>query len=234
MFKLDKNIKSIFSVHTSTVRSLIIGGFFFVTAIPTNAKVVSVPIQQQVNEVVMHLVGAMDTSAQAKATPGAPNVRMTTCKVQVQNAADVNRPDAVFLYQEQALTNKLFQPYRQRFLRIAPTSNNFKVESVAFKPPTPKTWIGLCSQPETQRIVQRRDLGESTCSVVLQRTGQNYVGETAPGGCPSNFRGATRITNRIILHRTGMDTLDRGYDAAGKQIWGAKEQPYQFRWLDAK
>lgn len=217
-----------------TIKSLLVGTFFLATAAPSYAEVVNVPIQQQVNEVATHLVGAMDTSAQAKATPGAPNVRITTCKVQVQNAADVNRPDAVFLYQEQALTNKLELPYRQRFLRIAPTSNNLKIESAAFKPPTPKAWIGLCSQPETQRNVPRRDLGEFTCSVFLQRTGKNYVGETAPGGCPSNFRGAARITNRIILHQTGMDTLDRGYDAAGKQIWGAKEQPYQFRWLDAK
>ncbi len=39
----------------------------------------SVPIKQQVDEVVSHLDGAMDTSAQAKAKPNAPNVRITTC-----------------------------------------------------------------------------------------------------------------------------------------------------------
>ena len=30
-----------------------------------------------------------------------------------------------------------------------------------------------------------------------------------------------------------MDTRDRGFDATGKQVWGAKDAPYQFRWLDA-
>lgn len=151
----------------------------------------------------------------------------------MQDAADVNVPDAVFLYQEQALTKQLSKPYRQRFLRIAPTQDNLKVESASFKPSTPKTWIGLCSKPEQERIVQRRELGESNCSVFLQAVGKNYVGETAPGGCQSNFRGATRITNTIILHQTGMDTSDRGFDGAGKQVWGAKDAPYQFRWLDA-
>lgn len=210
-------------MNTSTIRPIIISSFFFLTAIPTNAQV---PIQQQVNEVVTHLVGAMDTSTQAKANPDAPNVRITTCKVQV---LDTN---SVFLYQEQALTKQLSKPYRQRFLRIAPTKDNLLVESKTFKPVNPKTWIGLCSKPEAQ-IVQRRELGESNCSVFLKKTGNSYVGETSPGGCPSNFRGADRITNTIILHQTGMDTRDRGFDATGKQVWGAKDALYQFRWLDA-
>lgn len=213
--------------------TILIGTLCVATATPSYAQDnISVPIKQQVKEVVAHLVGVMDTSAQAKATPGAPNVRMTTCQVQVQNAADINRPSAVFLYQEQALTKQLAKPYRQRFLQIAPTKDNLQVESAAFRPPTPKAWIGLCSKPQQERILQRQDLGKFTCSVFLQRNGKNYVGETAPNGCPSNFRGAARITNRIILHQTGMDTLDRGYDPTGKQIWGAKERPYQFRWLN--
>lgn len=212
-------------MNTSTIRPIIISSFLL-TAIPANAQV---PIQQQVKEVVNHLVGAMDTSAQAKANPEAPNVRITTCKVQV--TAEQN-PNAVYLYQEQALTKQLSKPYRQRFLKIAPTKDNLLVESAAFKPSSPKNWIGLCDKPETQRVVQRREFGESNCSVFLRPTGKNYTGETAPGGCPSNFRGATRITNTIILHQTGMDTRDRGFDATGKQVWGAKEQPYQFRWLN--
>ncbi len=194
----------------------------------------AIPIKQQVQEVVSHLDGAMDTSAQAKANPNAPNVRITTCKVKVQDAGVLNNPDAVFLYQEQALSQKLSSPYRQRFLRIAPTRDNLKVESAAFKPPTPKNWIGLCAKPEAARIVQRQDIGETNCSVFLQRTGKNYIGETATAGCPSNYKGAVRITNRIVLHQTGMDTLDRGFDAAGNQIWGAKEAPYQFRWIEGK
>lgn len=59
-----------------------------------------VPLERQVEEVVSHLVGAMDTSAQASANPDAPNVRITTCKVKVKDAASLNCPQAVFLYQE--------------------------------------------------------------------------------------------------------------------------------------
>lgn len=190
----------------------------------------SVPIEQQVKEVVSHLDGAMDTSAQANANPKAPNVRITSCKVEVEDAASINHPQ-VFLYQEQALSRKLNQPYRQRFLRIAPSVDGRSVESAAFKPPTGAAWIGLCGKPEAERVVKISDIGKSTCSVFLQRQGDKYVGETKAGGCPSGFKGATRITNHIVLHQAGMDTQDRGFDAAGKQIWGATDEPYQFRWV---
>jgi hypothetical protein len=186
--------------------------------------------RQQVKEVVSHLDGAMDTSAQANANPKAPNVRITSCKVTVKDAASINRPQT-FLYQEQALSRKLNQPYRQRFLRIAPSRDKRSIESAVYKPPTPKAWTGLCAKPEAERVVRISEVGKSTCSVFLQRQGDKYVGETKAGGCPSDWKGATRITNHIVLHQAGMDTLDRGFDAAGKQIWGATDKPYQFRWV---
>jgi hypothetical protein len=192
-----------------------------------------VPLERQVEEVVSHLVGAMDTSGQANANPDAPNVRITTCKIRVEDATSLNRSQAVFLYQEQALSQRLSQPYRQRFLRIAPSANSLGVESAVFKPPTPKAWIGLCGKPEAERVIQSSDIGVSNCSVFLQRSRENYIGETVAGGCPSDYKGAVRIKNRIVLHQAGMDTWDRGFNANGNQVWGAKDKPYQFRWIDS-
>jgi len=200
-------------------------------ACPPN-KVQTSSITQQVDEVVSHLVGVMDTSAQATANPKAPQVRMTTCKVRVQTTEpSTSRFQPVFLYQEQALQQRLSQPYRQRFLRIAPSADGQKVESAGFKPSTPQNWVGLCNQPEAKRVVPLNDIGKTECSVFLRRDGNQYIGETQASGCPTNYKGAVRITNRIILHQTGMDTLDRGFDAAGNLVWGAKEEPYQFRWV---
>ncbi|MBW4575992.1 MAG: chromophore lyase CpcT/CpeT [Aphanothece sp. CMT-3BRIN-NPC111] len=201
---------------------------------PNNTQA-SVSIKQQVDEVVSHLVGSMNTSAQAKANPNAPDVRMTTCKVKVLSETlepKALNPDSVFLYQEQAISRNLSKPYRQRFLQITPNSDRLGVESAGFKPPTPEAWVGFCNQPEAKRIVQISDIGKTECSVFLQRQEDKYIGETQGGGCPSNYKGAVRITNRIVLHQAGMDTLDRGLDAAGNVIWGAKEEPYQFRWIN--
>ena len=219
-------------VKNKSVRTAFAFACFLVAATPVRVVAQSVPIDQQVKDVVSHLVGVMDTSAQATANPGAPNVRMTTCQVKVTNAdPSLIRQPSVFLYQEQALSQNIGSPYRQRFLRIAPSLDELSVESRAFRPQKPETLIGLCDRAEAERVVKQSDLGEVTCSVFLRPVGENYVGQTPSQGCPTNVRGAVRITNTITLLKTGMDTQDRGFDAAGNMVWGAKEQPYQFRWI---
>ena len=206
-----------------------------VAATPASAVIDSVSIEQQVQDVVSHLIGVMDTSAQAAANRGAANVRMTTCKVTVENAdTSRNSRASIFLYQEQALSQRLSSPYRQRFLQITPSADAGSVESRAFRPPTPAKLIGLCDRPEAKRVISQSELGEYTCSVFLKPVADTYVGQTPAKGCPTNYRGAVRITNTITLHKTGMDTQDRGFDADGKLVWGAKEQSYQFRWIDKK
>jgi hypothetical protein len=225
-------MKSI-KIQTSLAIALITVTSTSAYSCPPNA-VQPLSIKQQVDEVVSHLVGVMDTSAQASSNPKAPNVRMTTCKVTVETPTPSTASfQPVFLYQEQALQQHLSQPYRQRFLRISANSDVQKVESAGFKPPNPQAWVGLCNQPEVKRVVQLSDIGKTECSVFLRPDGNNYIGETQASGCPTNYKGAVRITNRIILHQTGMDTMDRGFDAAGNLVWGAKEAPYQYRWVHA-
>lgn len=198
----------------------------FLLAIATPAQA-QTPLGQQVNEVVAHLVGVMDTSAQAAANPSLSHVRMTTCKVRLQGRS--LQPDAVYLYQEQALASDLAKPYRQRLLEISPSVYSQSVRSLSFRLAAPEKLVGLCDQPDTSRIVEASAISTPVCSVFLKRSGADYIGRTPIDGCPANVRGAVRITNQITLHKAGMDTWDRGYDASGKQVWGAKAQSYQYR-----
>lgn len=192
----------------------------------TTASAQALPVNNQVDSVVSHLVGVMDTSAQAAKNPNKASVRMTTCKITITRANE-----SVYLYQEQALTKDLNQPYRQRFLEIIPTLEQETVESKSYKPLQPEALIGLCNKPESERILNLSDIGQPVCSVFLKPSNDGYIGETPPEGCPANVRGAVKITNTIILHSTGMDTWDKGYDAQGSQVWGAREDSYQYRWV---
>ncbi len=182
------------------------------------------PIATDVNGVVSHLVGVMDTTAQAATNPKAPSVRMTTCKINIEGGND-----SVYLYQEQALISKLNQPYRQRILEIKPSRDT--VESRSYKLVNGSNWINLCNKPDSQRVLRPADIGEAVCSVFLRPIENGYRGETPPQGCRTNARGAVKITNTIILHSEGMDTYDRGYDSKGNQVWGAQGESYQYRWL---
>jgi hypothetical protein len=198
-------------------------------AIANEPPTTTISIDRQVEEVVSWLVGVMEIPGQAIATTTGPTVRMTTCNVEVEDAPDSSREPQLFLYQEQALSPNFSQPYRQRFLRISPSADGQSVESLSFRPLQLEDWVGLCDRPQTERVVQISDMDRSSCSVLLQRVGATYMGETQPGGCPSNYRGAVRVTNHIILHPTGMETSDRGFDANGNQVWGSTGEPYRFQ-----
>ncbi|MBC8123762.1 MAG: chorismate mutase, partial [Gemmatimonadaceae bacterium] len=153
------------------------------------ADIVSMPIERQVAEVSARLEGVMTTSAQAAANAKAPDVRMTTCRVR-----GVEAP-AFLLYQEQAMSVSLDKPYRQRYLLIAPSSDQQTVESLTFKPTEPKLLTGLCSKPEAERVVPfRLSATAADCRVLLKPVGEDFVGNTPEQGCPANVRGAVRIT----------------------------------------
>lgn len=186
-----------------------------------------VPLSTQVQEVAEHLEGTMDTSAQARTNPTAPQVQMTTCRIQVTN--NPAPTSAIFLYQEQALVQRLDQPYRQRFLEISSSIYSQSVRSRSFKPSQPEQWQGFCSKPLAERQLTWQQLGTEVCRVFLRRSGNTYIGNTPVDGCPANVRGAVRITNHIRLDSQGMETWDRGLDAEGNQVWGAESAPYRFQ-----
>ncbi|NEP17414.1 MAG: chorismate mutase [Leptolyngbya sp. SIO4C1] len=190
---------------------------------------IAAPAQAQLSPeaVAAHLEGVMTTAEQAAVDPNFVSVRMTTCRVTVPDAT----PDAansIYLYQEQALSNNLAEPYRQRFLQIVPGEDQ-RIESRSFKPESPEPWVGLCDRADRQ--VPTAALGELICTVALRESVLGYVGSTPAAGCPASFRGAASITNVVVLHDDGMDTWDRGFDAAGEQLWGADGEPYRYRWL---
>jgi hypothetical protein len=184
-------------------------------------------LEQQTERVAALLSGKMDTSAQAIANPKAPNVQMTTCRIELLNPTE---SQSIFLYQEQAMSTSLDKPYRQRFLQISPSLLSQSVRSRSFKPADPTRWSGLCDRAaSSQQSVTLNDLGIPVCNVFLKQVGTSYMGNTPIDGCPANVRGAVRITNHIELTPTRMNTWDRGFDAQGKQVWGAKTESYQFR-----
>ncbi len=193
----------------------------------------AIPLEQHVRQVAAYLTGAMEASAPSSSKPGQRvTVRMVTCEIPLPSPGTT-----VLLYQEQALTDELTQPYRQRFLEISASPYSQTVRSRSYKPISPSQWINFCNQSGGDRTRQVSRLngnwGTPVCTVFLKPNHSNdlgdiYLGNTPADGCPAKVRGAVRITNHIRLHRTGMETWDRGFDAQGKQVWGAKVESYQF------
>jgi uncharacterized lipoprotein YbaY len=176
----------------------------------------------QTAQVVQHLEGILSTAQRAAANPKVANVTMTTCRVQVANPP----AGSIYLYQEQAIVPSLDKPYRQRILEISPRPASQTIRSRSYKLADQAKWVNFCDRPSRQ--IQPQDFPIGVCAVFLKPTPEGFSGTTEATGCPANVRGAVMIRNRIRLHPNGMDTWDRGYNAQGKQVWGAGDAPYQF------
>ena len=56
----------------------------------------------------------------------------------------------------------------------------------------------------------------------LRKQRDRFAGGTEGKGCASELRGAAYATSEVEILPDRMITLDRGWDAAGKQVWGSR------------
>lgn len=181
------------------------------------------PAESAVTAVAERLIGSFSSEAQSKADPEFFDVRLHMTPIWT------SRTDGPWLYVEQAMATTLDKPYRQRVYQLIDRGDG-SVESFVYELPNPGERIGAWGDPSRFD----RDLPESLvpragCSIVLRRAGEGWVGATNERDCESSMRGASYATSQVTLHEDGLDSWDRGFDAEGKQVWGAKKGPYQFR-----
>ena len=66
------------------------------------------------------------------------------------------------------------------------------------------------------------------CSIWRERAGDAWVGATCGEGCSSSLAGASYATSEVTVTDEVLTSWDRGFDAAGEQVWGAEAGPYRF------
>ncbi|XP_072057702.1 chromophore lyase CRL, chloroplastic isoform X4 [Arachis hypogaea] len=130
------------------------------------------------------------------------NIRALTCP-----AAELVDGSKV-LYFEQAFWRSPQKPFRQRFLMVKPCPKELKCDV--------------------------EDLAEHLTTIHLKRCPRGkrclYEGSTPPGGFPNSWNGATYCTSEVaVMKNNEIHTWDRGFDDDGKQVWGPKEGPYEFK-----
>jgi CpeT/CpcT family (DUF1001) len=140
----------------------------------------------------------------------------------------VSREDGIWLYVEQAMASQLDKPYRQRVYRLTHPAKDTYVSDV-YTLKGAADFIGLKNDVAKQQLLtfDKIEIKEG-CSVVLtQRQGQ-YEGGTVADHCPSELRGAKYATTKILLKPGELYSWDQGFDANGKQVWGATKGGYVF------
>lgn len=175
-----------------------------------------------VDELASWLAGSFSSQAQAQRDSTFFDVRLHVVPIWKR------RTDARWLYVEQAIASHLERPYRQRVYRVT-AEDEGGFESAVFTLPDPLRFAGAWrEETPLARLSPDSLLQREGCSVFLHKREERYVGETRGKDCASTLRGAAHATSEVIVEKTRLTSLDRGYDAEGTQVWGSEAGPYEF------
>lgn len=134
-----------------------------------------------------------------------------------------------YLFVEQAAFDQQDKPYRVRVYKVYQNKNvHFISEIYTLK--NEKEWIGKWATPSFYDNLTEADIElKEGCEVVLKRIAKNHFeGQTGNKTCPSELRGASYATSIVTVLENKIISWDQGFDAAGKQVWGATKGAYIF------
>jgi len=174
-----------------------------------------------VDELSVQLTGTFDSSAQAIENPTYYSVSLKTCSVEMPDLG------TTVLYVEQALSDSLNQPYRQR-LYLLTEGESSDVSSHIYELNNPNKFIGLCDSEQNIEISLDEISQKEGCSVNLDWNGEGFEGATDIGTCLSTMNGATYATSEVQTTGNTIESWDRGWDSNDQQVWGAVDGAYIF------
>jgi hypothetical protein len=138
------------------------------------------------------------------------------------------RRDGAWLYVEQAMATEKAKPYRQRVYHLQEVNDSTYTSSI-YTINGGEAWYGAYSDPVKLATLPIDSLVLlDGCTITLHRRGDTYVGSTEGRKCPSTRAGAAYTTSEVTLHADRLASWDRGWNAAGKQAWGAEKGGYVF------
>jgi len=183
----------------------------------------SAPEKASVRDLKSAMTGSFSSELQAMANDAYYNIVLHMAPIWPDQPGD-------YLYVEQAVADTPTEPYRQRVYALERKGGNRFVSRV-YELPEPKQFIGAHEDPSRLSVISPADLIEREgCAVYLRRDKSGvYRGQTKKDKCKSTLRGATYATSRVsIAPGNFVQSWDRGFDAEGKQVWGAEEGGYMF------
>jgi len=191
------------------------------------AAVASVPREREDGEIAAlaaMMAGSFSSAAQAASDPeNFRDIRLAVVPIWEE------REDGPWLYVEQAAAVSLDKPYRQRVYQLVRTGEGTIESRVFTLPDPPLRFAGAATEPAKLAGLGPGGLAlRAGCAVVLRKSGQGWTGSTVGKGCASDLRGASYATSEVTITPTEMRSWDRGFDAGGKQVWGAERGPYIF------
>jgi CpeT protein len=180
--------------------------------------------KNELETLVGYMTGTFSTAEQAQSDTNYYNITLHQVRIWP------GRTDGYWLYVEQAASDRIEQPYRQRVYHLAQVSDS-TYQSTVYALKNPEKYIGDWEKANPLEDIDPGSLTERDgCAVILQKYGTDtFVGSTESLRCDSNLRGAAYSTSIVLITPTQMYSWDRGFDIDGDQVWGARDGGYVFK-----
>jgi hypothetical protein len=214
-----------------TARSSRIAGLAFVCALPAAllmvigcaARHATGPASPALRTLAEQMAGSFSSAQQAQADTCYFDIRLRMAPIWL------DRTDGYWFYVEQAMAAHQDRPYRQRVYHLVARGPDL-FESSVFTVAGPLRFAGAWKEPRPLAALVPDSLQERDgCSIILrQRPGGVFSGSTIGRDCPSELRGASYATSEVVILPGRLESWDRGFDAAGSQVWGATKGGYVF------
>jgi CpeT protein len=136
-----------------------------------------------------------------------------------------NNPDGIWIYVEQSVAGFQDRPYRQRVYHLTQKRNGFFCSDIY----TLNAPLRFANHPDRIEALHPDSLTQKDgCSVTLKRESNHYTGGTQGKNCPSDRKGATYATSKVILTKKRLISWDQGFNQNDEQVWGALNGGYIF------
>lgn len=169
------------------------------------------------------MTGSFSSAAQSETDERFRDVRLHVSRIWPE------RSDAVWLYVEQAMADRLDAPYRQRVYRLTRSGEESFVSAV-YELAEPAAAVGAWKlERPLADLAPEALVVRPGCAVTLREDPEGtFSGSTAERQCASALRGASWASSEVRIDANGMTSWDRGFDAEGRQVWGSEAGPYRF------
>jgi hypothetical protein len=175
---------------------------------------------------IANLAGLMTGSWKAKV--GDKEIVMSVAPVKLSEISDG-------MYVELAEATSLHNPYRQTILQPRVSGGKLKLRTYELRRPGGRlpSVVGLWAAPEAFPDIKSAEL-LGTLDLDLVSDGGGFTGRTA-AAFPTSAGGAETMTSEMTIGSNGIRVADRGFDGAGKLVWGpAAGEYYTFSKFDPK
>jgi hypothetical protein len=199
--------------------------FFLFACFKTNAQ-----LENIFGTLISYMSGSFSSEAQSKVDSNFYDIRLHMTPIQMNNEI------GVWFYVEQAMATMQDKPYRQRLYQVVEIGlGNYESRVYEFENPLQYAGAWKDISKLDSLTFEKLTLREG-CSIALQYeysivdgiSINKFVGATGATTCSSSLRGASYATSEVVISWDKLVSWDRGWDATGKQVWGAVTAGYVF------